>query len=646
MTILSQVGEALHYAHDQNIVHRDLKPGNILFNAKGEALLADFGIAIVLETAGRTTEADASGTLAYMAPEQFKKIISKKSDQYALVQRITSSFRALRFSIGLRPRIVYEHICGILYLGCIAYELFTGQRPFAAFDEKSQIPPRQLNPQLPVHIEQAILTAMAKERTERYTDVATFIKALHTPPKTKEQWLDEGHTHYDAKRYDEALDAYERAILLDPSFARAYNGKGNALYYFKRYEEALAAFERAILLDPDCAPAYNGKGNALYYFKRYEEALAAYERAILLDPDCAPAYNGKGNALYYFKRYEEALAAYERAILLDPTDALAYNGKGNALYYFKRYEEALAAYERAILLDPTDALAYNGKGNALYYFKRYEEALAAYERAILLDPDYAPAYNGKGNALFSLRLYQEALAAYNSAIQLDPNYARAYNSKGNTLTRLRRSKEAQQAYAKARQLGYGWMRRSWGGFLVEKALAKKPEERYATAGALLQDFNAAMRTMGPDDPAAARPWYKLGKRDILAVVLAAVLYLVIAGPAVAFLSSPFGDVAGFVLWILPFVMGILAVVSSGRKGFDGLVPALISGFAGGCVFLFIASHLLGAVPIGFVLLDLAIYASLSLLGATIYVGIKKLWVRFRQKRSEQAEGPSNQIQIR
>jgi len=51
LTILSQVGQALHYAHRQNIVHRDLKPENILFNVKGEALLADFGIATVLATA-------------------------------------------------------------------------------------------------------------------------------------------------------------------------------------------------------------------------------------------------------------------------------------------------------------------------------------------------------------------------------------------------------------------------------------------------------------------------------------------------------------------------------------------------------------------------------------------------------------------
>src|SRR5438067_2781555 len=47
ISILSQIGEALHHAHEQHIIHRDLKPENILFNAKGVIVLADFGIATV-----------------------------------------------------------------------------------------------------------------------------------------------------------------------------------------------------------------------------------------------------------------------------------------------------------------------------------------------------------------------------------------------------------------------------------------------------------------------------------------------------------------------------------------------------------------------------------------------------------------------
>ena len=157
-TILTQVGQALQYVHEQGVVHGDLNPENILFNAKGEALLADFGIAKMLETIGRQVTfgpSPPSYTVQYIAPEQLNGTASKESDQYAL--------------------------------GCIAYELFTGRPPFTGDTivdvalkhmKEQPIAPRQLNPQLPVHIEQTILTAMAKEREARHADVATFITAL------------------------------------------------------------------------------------------------------------------------------------------------------------------------------------------------------------------------------------------------------------------------------------------------------------------------------------------------------------------------------------------------------------------------------------------------------------------------------------
>ncbi len=154
LTILSQIGQALHYAHQQNIVHRDLKPENILFKAKGDVLLADFGIAKILTTVG-IRQGTVAGTPAYMAPEQWQGLASRESDQYAL--------------------------------GCIAYELFTGRRPFVAANhiammwkqvQEHPVPPRQYNPDLPMHIEQAILKALAKKPEDRFPSVLAFTEAL------------------------------------------------------------------------------------------------------------------------------------------------------------------------------------------------------------------------------------------------------------------------------------------------------------------------------------------------------------------------------------------------------------------------------------------------------------------------------------
>ncbi|GCF10171.1 serine/threonine protein kinase [Dictyobacter arantiisoli] len=163
LTILSQIGQALHYAHQQTpaIIHRDLKPDNILFNQQGEALLADFGIATILSTASLILTR-VTGTPPYMAPEQFRGYVSRETDQYSL--------------------------------GCIAYELFTGQKPFTAPDfvamgfkhaDEMPIPPTQLNPDLPQHVEDAILKAMAKRREDRYPDVVAFVAGLYGSSDTQ-----------------------------------------------------------------------------------------------------------------------------------------------------------------------------------------------------------------------------------------------------------------------------------------------------------------------------------------------------------------------------------------------------------------------------------------------------------------------------
>ncbi|HET8912281.1 MAG TPA: serine/threonine-protein kinase [Ktedonobacteraceae bacterium] len=160
LRIVTQIGEAIQFAHQQQIIHRDLKPDNILFNSTDEVLVADFGIAVILETSSIRNTA-ATGTPSYMAPEQFRGSVSRESDQYSL--------------------------------GCIAYELFTGKRPFEVNDfislgfmhaTEQVVPPHQLNPEIPPHVEQAILKAMGKQRHERFPDIASFIAALNAIPPT------------------------------------------------------------------------------------------------------------------------------------------------------------------------------------------------------------------------------------------------------------------------------------------------------------------------------------------------------------------------------------------------------------------------------------------------------------------------------
>ena len=157
LNILERVGTALTTIHERSIVHGDLKPENILVREQDHVLLSDFGNVTYLGTSEEVKTPELKGTLAYMSPEQFQGKICRESDQYAL--------------------------------GCVAYELFTGQLPFTASDfntwkQKHETEPprplREIIPSLEANIESATLTALAKEPGHRHPDVDTFIQHLHT----------------------------------------------------------------------------------------------------------------------------------------------------------------------------------------------------------------------------------------------------------------------------------------------------------------------------------------------------------------------------------------------------------------------------------------------------------------------------------
>ena len=111
--------------------------------------------------------------------------------------------------------------------------------------------------------------------------------------KTKEQWLEEGHSRARSGRLEEALHAYQQAIQIDPNDAVSHRRKGYILNQLKRYEEALTALDEAIRLDPNSANSYAARAEALSGLQRHQEALAVYQRALELNPALPNAQAGR-----------------------------------------------------------------------------------------------------------------------------------------------------------------------------------------------------------------------------------------------------------------------------------------------------------------------------------------------------------------
>jgi serine/threonine-protein kinase len=157
--IISQLASALDYAHGRGVVHRDVKPANALYNAAGDLVLTDFGLARPAADVQTTATGPGvvMGTPGYVAPEQAVS------------------------SAGVTKA------CDIYALGVLLFELLTGRLPFEAdtsmgmvlkhlYDEPPK--PSSLRADLPKAVDAVVLRALRKEPEKRFAGAGALAEAL------------------------------------------------------------------------------------------------------------------------------------------------------------------------------------------------------------------------------------------------------------------------------------------------------------------------------------------------------------------------------------------------------------------------------------------------------------------------------------
>ena len=130
----------------------------------------------------------------------------------------------------------------------------------------------------------------------------------------------------------QALEAYNRAIILNPQFADAYNNRGLLRKHQGDEAGALADYEQAIVLNPQLVGAYNNRGILRSDQGDEAGALTDYEQAIKLDPQLVNAYNNRGGLRKEQGDTTGARTDYDQAIKLDPQNATTYHGRAVLRY--------------------------------------------------------------------------------------------------------------------------------------------------------------------------------------------------------------------------------------------------------------------------------------------------------------------------
>jgi len=504
--IARDVASALDYAHRQQVVHRDIKPENVMMH-EGEAMVTDFGIAKAVRAAGSeniTQTGVAIGTPAYMSPEQAsgEREPDGRSDIYSL--------------------------------GCMVFEMLTGQPPFTGPTAQAMImkrfleePPsaRALRAAVPPDLDRTLAKAMARSPEERFETAAMLAHAL--APHA-------GATPPESLRTTAAPAATEKSIAVLP-FVNMSADPENEYFTDGIAEEIINALSKVQALrvaSRTSSFAFKGKNEDISGIGRHLKVSTVLEGSVRkagnmlrVTAQLVDVANGYQLWSERFDRKLEDVFAIQDEIAASIVRALRV----------VLNEQEKKAIGKSATAD-VEAYDYYLRGRQFFHqFRRtsIQHARRMFERAIATDPKYVPAYAGAADCCSFLYMYWDASKANlegadsysQQALALDAGRAEAHASRGLALSLRQNYEEAEREFATAIALNPNQFEAHYfyARCLFQQGKHEKAVHHYLEAGRVRpEDYqtpylvSAPLRRLGrkPEADAILRQAVKLAERHL------------------------------------------------------------------------------------------------------------------------------------
>jgi tetratricopeptide (TPR) repeat protein len=444
--IVEAIASGLVYLHGQSVTHRDLKPANVL-RVGNVWKISDFGIARQMGRESGTMTTSLTGTPIYMPPEVYA---------------------AYSEDAPMRVSPAWD----IWSLGVMIVEMLTGELPFDGMTDiwKMKI---KIKAYLPKPFDEIVQNCLRENPNERSNakqildknveakieDIAKFISEIISESNRAfyrgRAILEEGYSAYgmgDALQgenlFEEAIDAYSKAVYLKPDNVDAYNARGITKYELGDKQGAIADFDKAIRFKPDFAIAFSNRGIAKYRLGDKQGAISDFTEAICLESDFANAFYGRGIVKYELGDKQSALNDFKKFIYLRPdlsndkfkreiakSNLECEQGKLNKFSIEIRLEPDFSGYSYSLYSGYSYSL-YDSRGDMKHWLEDYQEAIYDFNKTIHLYPHSYYSLCSRGLAKFKLGDMQGSTNDFNEAIRIDPNKEKAYGNRGQVKSKL------------------------------------------------------------------------------------------------------------------------------------------------------------------------------------------------------------------
>jgi tetratricopeptide (TPR) repeat protein len=202
-----------------------------------------------------------------------------------------------------------------------------------------------------------------------------YKKYLDLDPFAEHVWNNLGLLYSSVEDIDNALIAFDYAVVINPQYYSAYYNKADLYIFNNRMQDAIDVYKDLLQHDGSNTKALSDLGNCFEESGMFAEALKTYDQALAISSDCSEAHFGKGMVYFRQGRYRQSVAAFRKAVAQQSDNSDFWFMLGEALMGMKRLDQAISAYSKAAELNPFDFEAWLACAQILFRKKRVGEAI-------------------------------------------------------------------------------------------------------------------------------------------------------------------------------------------------------------------------------------------------------------------------------